>query len=127
MATRGPNLARNLAEAPDFRLHALCDQDANRLRALGRSHPDVRAMGDFDAVLCDDAVQAVVIATPPQTHFPLAKRALAAGKHVLVEKPLATRLVDGREIADLAKASGLVLMPGYTRSSTARPSTSCAT
>lgn len=110
----GPNLARNLAEAPDFRLQALCDRDADQLRRLARSHPDVGAVRDFDALLCDDAVQAIVIATPPQTHFPLAKRALQAGKHVLVEKPLATRLVDGREIADLAKTSGLVLMPGHT-------------
>lgn len=110
----GPNLARNLAEAPDFKLHALCDQDADQLRRLGRSHPDVNLVRDFDAVLCDSAVQAVVIATPPQTHHPLAKRALEAGKHVLVEKPLATRLIDGRELAELAKASELVLMPGHT-------------
>lgn len=110
----GPNLARNLAEAPDFRLHALCDRDADQLRRLARSHPDVGAVRDFDALLCDDAVQAIVIATPPQTHFPLAKRALEAGKHVLVEKPLATRLADGRELAALAKAAQLVLMPGHT-------------
>jgi predicted dehydrogenase len=110
----GPNLARNLAESPDFKLEKLCDLNADQLRGLARSHPDVDAVRDFDAVLCDDSVQAVVIATPPQTHFPLAKRALQAGKHVLVEKPLATRLVDGREIADLAKAQGLVLMPGHT-------------
>jgi predicted dehydrogenase len=110
----GPNLARNLAEAPDFNLEKLCDLNADQLRGLARSHPEVDAVRDFDAVLCDDAVQAVVIATPPQTHYPLAKRALLAGKHVLVEKPLATKLVDGREIADLAKASGLVLMPGHT-------------
>jgi len=110
----GPNLARNLAESSDFSLHALCDRDENQLRALARSHPDVGAVADFDALLCDDAVEAVVIATPPQTHFPLCKLALQAGKHVLVEKPLATRLRDGRELADLAKTSDLVLMPGHT-------------
>jgi predicted dehydrogenase len=110
----GPNLARNLAEAPEFRLHALCDCDPAQLRALGRCHPDTRALHDFDEVLCDDAVEAVIVATPPQTHYPLAKLALQAGKHVLVEKPLATRLADGQELADLAKASGLMLMPGHT-------------
>jgi len=110
----GPNLARNLAEAPEFRLHALCDRDPQRLRALGRYHPDACALQDFDAVLCDDAVEAVVIATPPTTHHPLAMRALQAGKHVLVEKPLATRLDDGLELAELARASGLTLMPGHT-------------
>ncbi len=110
----GPNLARNLAEAPEFRLHALCDRDAGPLRALGRCHPDARALSDYEELLSDDAVEAVIIATPPQTHFPLAKLALQAGKHVLVEKPLATRLADGQELADLASVSGLTLMPGHT-------------
>jgi predicted dehydrogenase len=110
----GPNLARNLAEARDFRLHALCDPDAAALRAVTRSYPGARSVPSFDALLADDAVQAVVIATPPDTHFSLAKQALSAGKHVLVQKPLAKRLVDGEELAALAKASELVLMPGHT-------------
>jgi predicted dehydrogenase len=110
----GPNLVRNLAEASDFRLLALCDRDPAQLRALGRSYPDVGAVRDLDALLCDEAVQAVIIATPPETHYPLVKRALQAGKHVLVEKPLATRLDHGLELAELASASGLTLMPGHT-------------
>ncbi len=110
----GPNLARNLAEASEFRLQALCDRDPARLRTLSRCHPDARALHAFNEVLLDDAVEAVIIATPPQTHFPLAKRALQAGKHVLVEKPLATRLKDGHELAAIARESGLTLMPGHT-------------
>jgi predicted dehydrogenase len=110
----GPNLARNVAETREFRLHALCDRDPDQLHALGRSHPDASACQDFDEVLCDDAVEAVIIVTPPETHHPLVKRALQAGKHVLVEKPLATRLEDGRELAELAGESGLTLMPGHT-------------
>ena len=65
-------------------------------------------------MLCDPAVEAVVIATPPETHHAIVKRALQAGKHVLVEKPLATRLSDAQELAELARESGLVLMPGHT-------------
>jgi predicted dehydrogenase len=110
----GPNLARNLAEVPEFRLHALCDRDPEQLAVLGHGHGDARAVSDFDEVLCDDEVQAVILATPPKTHHRLAKRALQAGKHVLVEKPLATRFADGRELADIAEASGLTLMPGHT-------------
>jgi len=110
----GPNLARNLAESQMFRLHALCDREPSSLAALSCTHTDVRTLRDYEHVLLDDAVEAVVIATPPQTHFPLAKRALEAGKHVLVEKPLATSLLDGQELAKLAEASGLVLMPGHT-------------
>lgn len=110
----GPNLARNLSETPEFRLHALCDRDPGVLRALGRKHPHAHTVADFDDVLADDAVEAVVIATPPTTHAPLAKRALQAGKHVLVEKPLATCLSDGRELAEIASAADLTIMPGHT-------------
>jgi predicted dehydrogenase len=110
----GPNLARNLSETPEFRLHALCDRDRRPLRALSRKHPDAHTVADLDEVLADDAVEAIVLATPPKTHAPLAKRALCAGKHVLVEKPLATDLSAGLELAELAKAAGLTLMPGHT-------------
>ncbi len=110
----GPNLARNLAESPEFELRALCDRDSQQLRGLGRYHPDADTFENFDAVLCDEKIEAVVVATPPATHYALVKLALEAGKHVLVEKPLATRLVDGQELADLARESGLTLMPGHT-------------
>jgi predicted dehydrogenase len=110
----GPNLARNVAEHPELRLHALCDRDPGQLRALAQRHPQARAIDDLDDALCDDAVEAVIVATPPQTHYPLVKRALQAGRHVLVEKPLATRLDHAHELADLAEDSDLVLMPGHT-------------
>jgi predicted dehydrogenase len=110
----GPNLARNVAERPELRLRALCDRDPAQLRALAARHPHARAVSELDAVLCDDEVEAVIIATPPQTHYPLVKRALLAGRHVLVEKPLATTLADACDLADLARARELVLMPGHT-------------
>jgi predicted dehydrogenase len=110
----GPNLARNLAERPEFHLQALCDRDPAQLRTLAQHHPQARAVGDLEELLCDDAIEAVVFATPPQTHHPLVKRALEAGKHVLVEKPLATRLHHAHELADLAEDADLVLMPGHT-------------
>jgi predicted dehydrogenase len=110
----GPNLARNVAEHPELRLHALCDRDPAQLRTLAQRHPQAEAVAELDRVLCDDAVEAVILATPPQTHYPLVKRALQAGKHVLVEKPLATRLDHAYELADLAEHAELVLMPGHT-------------
>jgi predicted dehydrogenase len=110
----GPNLARNVAEHSQFRLKALCDRDPVQLRGLGRRHPDADALAELDAVLCDHAIEAILLATPPHTHYPLAKRALEAGKHVLVEKPLATRLSDAQELADIAEETELVLMPGHT-------------
>ncbi len=110
----GPNLARNVAERQEFRLHALCDRDPARLRAVRRRHPAARARQELDTVLSDDAVEAVIVATPPKTHYGLAKRALQAGKHVLVEKPLATCLGEAYELAELASSRHLVLMPGHT-------------
>jgi predicted dehydrogenase len=110
----GPNLARNVAECPELRLEALCDLDPANLDLFSRRHPDAWTVRELDAVLVDPAVEAVVIATPPQAHYALAKRALEAGKHVLVEKPLATRLDHAHELADIAAASDRVLMPGHT-------------
>ena len=86
----GRNLARNLALVRGGRLHALCDARPDRLDQYARQYPGVRAVREFDDLLADPDVHAVVLATPPRTHHPLAKRALEAGKHVLVEKPLAT-------------------------------------
>ena len=65
-------------------------------------------------MLADPSVDAVSIATPPRTHYPLVRQALEAGKHVLVEKPLATNSVDAEALVDLAERKGLVLMPGHT-------------
>jgi predicted dehydrogenase len=110
----GPNMARNLAEMPEFRLQALCDRDPATLRALGRKHPDARTVADFGELLKDESVEAIVLATPPSTHAPLAKQALEAGRHVLVEKPLSTSLADGLELAEMSKDAGLTLMPGHT-------------
>ena len=110
----GPNLARNVAERPELALQGLCDRDPVQLAAFCNRHPQARAVEELDAVLCDPSVEAVIVATPPKSHHAIVKRALEAGKHVLVEKPLATRLDDAQELAELAESSGLVLMPGHT-------------
>jgi predicted dehydrogenase len=110
----GPNLARNVAERPELALQGLCDRDPVQLASFCNRHPQARAVEELDAVLCDPSVEAVIVATPPKSHHAIVKRALEAGKHVLVEKPLATRLSDAEELAELAESSGLVLMPGHT-------------
>jgi predicted dehydrogenase len=110
----GPNLARNIAECDGLRLEALVELDRKQAATFRGRHPGARTVNTLDAVLADPAVEAVVIATPPPTHHALAKRALEAGKHVLVEKPLATTLEDAHELADISQATGRVLMPGHT-------------
>jgi predicted dehydrogenase len=110
----GPNLARNIAERPELELCALCERDDERAAAFSAKHADVPVSRDFDEILADPDIEAVVVATPPRTHYPLVKQALLAGKHVLVEKPLATQLDHAAELVGLAERQERVLMPGHT-------------
>ena len=110
----GPNIARNLVERPELRLLGLCELDAERVAAFSDRHPGIPTHSDLDTVLLDPRVEAVAIATPPRTHHALVRRALEAGKHVLVEKPLATTSDDAEDLIALAAEQDLVLMPGHT-------------
>jgi predicted dehydrogenase len=110
----GPNLVRNLLECPRYRLLGLCETDESRARAFSGCHQHVPVARELDRLLLDPGVDAVLIATPPSTHFELTKRALEADKHVLVEKPLAMSVDDAREVISLAEERSLVLMPGHT-------------
>lgn len=110
----GPNLARNIAESDDFRLRGLCELDDARIADFKAKYHDVKVERELDRMLADPRVDAVAIATPPATHHALAKRALQAGKHVLVEKPLAVSSAEAVELLELARRSDRVLMPGHT-------------
>jgi predicted dehydrogenase len=107
----GPNLARNFAELGV--LSALCELDPALRARFAERYPRVRMHEDFAELLADDSVAAVVIATPVPTHYPLARSALAAGKHVLVEKPPAMHGAEIDELVALAAERELVLMPGH--------------
>jgi predicted dehydrogenase len=110
----GPNLVRNVMDRPELELAALCERDPRSADAFARRFPDVPVSGDIEAVLADPGVDAVLVATPPRTHHQLAGAALRAGKHVLVEKPLAKSAAEARDLIETADANGLVLMPGHT-------------
>jgi predicted dehydrogenase len=107
----GPNLVRNFSDLSE--LTWLCDLDQRQLAQIGARYPDARTTTNFDDLLADDSVDAVVIATPVPTHYALAKQALEAGKHVFVEKPPAMRAAEMDELVALADARDLVLMPGH--------------
>jgi len=107
----GPNLARNFDELGE--LGALCDLDNGLRERFAVRYPNARVYADFGELLADDSLDGIVIATPVTTHFQLARRALAAGKSVLVEKPPATRASEMEELVALAEASSLALMPGH--------------
>ncbi len=110
----GPNIVRNVVERPEFRLLGLCEPDAGRAREFSRRYPSVDVGSELDALLLDPRVQAVMIATPPATHHELASKALLAGKHVLVEKPLAASVAQASDLIELAEEVDRVLMPGHT-------------
>ena len=110
----GPNLVRNVVERPEFRLMCLCEKDEGRGEDFRRRHPGVWVESDLEAALADPRIEAVAIATPPHTHYALVRRALEAGKHVLVEKPLARTADEAAALIALADELGLVMMPGHT-------------
>jgi predicted dehydrogenase len=109
----GPNLARNVDALPDAELRWICDASDESLATWAPRFADARATADFDDLLGDPDLDAVVIATPVSTHAALALRALEAGKHVFVEKPLAQSVADAQQVADAAAESGRTLMVGH--------------
>ncbi|WP_410814254.1 Gfo/Idh/MocA family protein [Micromonospora sp. 067-2] len=110
----GPNLVRNFQGSTAFRLRWLCDLDVERARRVLGDYSTVQVTDDLDTVLADDAVEAVAIATPAGTHLPVASAALRAGKHVLVEKPLAATYDEGRQLVEEADRRRLTLMCDHT-------------
>ena len=110
----GPNLARNFSSSPDWDLVAICDLDEARAQGLSAKVGHVAVYTDLDELLAIDSLDAIAVATPARTHRPVVLAALRAGKHVVVEKPLADSSEFGREMIDEAVARGLTLMADHT-------------
>ncbi|WP_028745667.1 Gfo/Idh/MocA family protein [Rhizobium mesoamericanum] len=110
----GPNLVRNLAETPGAKLVWVCDLKKDRLAGVQLRYPTVQITDDFDEVLRDPSVEAVAIATPVSAHYMLAMKALMAGKHVFVEKPMASTSEEARRMVDEAARRRLILAVDHT-------------
>ncbi len=110
----GSKLARNIYEAEGCSLTAVSDPDELRRETVAGRYPGNRAATDFAELTADPDVDAIVLATPASAHAEHARAALRAGKHVLVEKPLALNTADCRELCSLADEQGLTLMVGHT-------------
>jgi len=110
----GPNLLRNFSALPNCSVKYVVDKSAERRGFVERNFPRTRAVESCDHVLTDPGIDAVIIATPAETHFNLAKQVLNAGKHVFVEKPLATKASEVDELGECAAERSLVLMAGHT-------------
>jgi predicted dehydrogenase len=110
----GPNLLRNFSAIPNCHVKYVVDSSPERRSFVESNFPKTLAIDSIDQALCDPAVNGVVIATPAGSHFQLASDALLAGKHVFVEKPLATKVTEVDELDRLAKARELLVMAGHT-------------
>jgi len=110
----GPNLIRNLVESRRCKSVIACDLDRARLERIAQRYPVAATTTDFQDILDDESIEAVVIATPLSSHFPLAERALLAGKHIFVEKPFARTVVQAQKLLAIAKERNLVVTVGHT-------------
>ncbi|MFO0968011.1 MAG: Gfo/Idh/MocA family oxidoreductase [Gemmataceae bacterium] len=110
----GPNLARNFRTVADCTLVAICDQSTARLEAAARANPGSQTTSSYDALLGDPSIDAIAIATPLSTHYELARRALLAGKDVLVEKPMTKTVEEAESLILTARQTGRILAVDHT-------------
>jgi len=110
----GPNLVRNFVEAPQARVIAVADLRSESLAQIGGRYPTIKTTTDYRSLLSDAEIDLIVVATPVSTHFELAMQALHAGKHVLVEKPLAATVEQGERLLEEAGRCHRLLMVDHT-------------
>jgi len=110
----GPNLVRNCFEAASGQVTCVCDLRTERLALVSNRYPTIKTTQNFRDLIEDPSIDAVAIATPVSTHYELALRALQEGKHVLVEKPLASNTDQVQLLIDVAQKRNLVLMVDHT-------------
>ena len=110
----GPNLLRNLFSNDNCKVTTVIDFSDERLKFVNNTYPSINVSDNITTVINDENIDAVVIATPVNTHFDIAKECLVSGKHVLVEKPMAIKVEEVDELGVLAKSKKLVAMVGHT-------------
>jgi predicted dehydrogenase len=110
----GPNLLRNFASSPHWEVSWIVDLHPDRLAKVKRLYPACRATASLEEALQDPQVDLVAIATPPATHAPMARQVIAAGKHLLVEKPLAENSLDAADVTAAAARAGVMLFTDHT-------------
>jgi predicted dehydrogenase len=110
----GPNLVRNFYSANDCFVKSVAEERSERLMNLAKTFPAIEGKSSADDIINDPAIDAIIIATPVSTHFSLAKRALLAGKHVLMEKPMTASVLEAEILINLATQRKLLLMVDHT-------------
>lgn len=109
----GPNFIRVIEELGDSELVAVCDLDGARLEKVKNQYPLVNVTDDFDSLIARDDLDAVIVATGSEAHYPVAKTCLEKGKHVLVEKPISLRSAEAAELVDIGRERDRVLLVGH--------------
>jgi len=110
----GPLLVRNFIGLPNCTVAAICDMKEARLKHVHSLYPSVGCVTEYEKLLSDQEIDAIVIATSVKSHYPLAKASLLAGKHTFIEKPMAASSAECEELIELAESRGLVLMIDHT-------------
>lgn len=110
----GPNLLRNLVSHSRIQVKRVVDLSLERRTFVNSLYPDLKVSGEANDIFNDSGIEAVVIATPVESHFELSMEALGSGKHILVEKPMATTVEDIDKIGVLAQQNNRVAMVGHT-------------
>ena len=110
----GPGLVRNFLKIPEVNMSIICDLDRKKLEKFSREYKSIKTTTNFQKIIRDKSIAIVAIATPTSTHYELAKKALSAGKHVLIEKPFTKSLAEAQELVSLAKNKKRILMIGHT-------------
>ena len=110
----GSNYLRNLQLIDGVEVVAICDQDPRALEKVTKVFPHIKTTEDVSTILRDSKIEALIVTTPAATHYELTKKSLQAGKHTLVEKPLALRVEEARELVQLSQSARKILMVGHT-------------
>jgi predicted dehydrogenase len=110
----GPNLIRNFSFLSDCNVHTVCDLKDDRLAHMKQLYPEVETSKEFEQAVQTPDIDAIVIATPVRFHFEMAKAVLQAGKHVFIEKPMASSVAECKELIKLAETQNLTIMLGHT-------------
>ncbi len=110
----GPNLVRNFNSLQGCRVKYACDVQKDRLAHMKRLYYDIETTTDFDQVINDTEIDAIAIATPVGLHYKLASKCLQAGKHIFIEKPMASSVAECKELIELAEKRNLTIIVGHT-------------
>lgn len=110
----GPNLLRNLTESKNCEVKFVCERNKERWPSIQRKYHNVTITGDYNDLISDPEIKAVVIATPVSTHYPLAKKAITSKKDIFVEKPLTTKVAQAQHLVDLARENGSIIFVDHT-------------